>query len=80
MQCKCECAYCLLARSVVLVRADLREELPVDVRLLVAFCFSHSAFLDESQKHFREAFVEVEFELSVLFLYRFIESLENCLI
>ena len=48
-----------LARPIELVRADLREELPVDVGLLVALRVRHSPLVDLSQQRLGKALVHL---------------------
>ena len=50
---------CGLGRLVGLVRADLREELPVNICLLVALCVRHAAFINLPQKHLGKALVDL---------------------
>lgn len=48
-----------LGRLVGLVRTDLREELPVNICLLVALRVRHAVFINLPQKHLRKALVDL---------------------
>ena len=48
-----------LGRLVSLVRADLREEFPVNICLLVALCVRHAAFINLPQQHLRKALIDL---------------------
>ena len=48
-----------LGRLVGLVRADLREELPVNICLLVALRVRHAALVNLPQKHLRKALIDL---------------------
>ena len=48
-----------LGRLVGLVRADLREELPVNIRLLIALRVRHAAFVNLPQQHLGKALIDL---------------------
>ena len=48
-----------LGRLIRLVRADLREELPVNIRLLIALRVRHAALINLSQKHLGKTLVNL---------------------
>ena len=48
-----------LGRLIRLVRADLREELPVNIRLLIALRVRHAALINLSQKHLGKTLVDL---------------------
>ena len=48
-----------LARLVELVTADLREEFPVNICLLVALCIRHAAFVNLPQQHLGKALINL---------------------
>ena len=50
---------CGLARLVELVTADLREEFPVNICLLVALCVRHAAFVNLPQQHLGKALIDL---------------------
>ena len=54
-----KCNYRSLARFIQLITTDLREELAVNVCLLVTLCVRHTGLVNFPQQHFRKALVNL---------------------
>ena len=59
-----------LFRVIVYVAANLREELAVNIRLFIALRIGHSEFVYLTEKHLREALVDISELFPELFRYR----------